>query len=92
MEAHEALDAIAHELATAPASSPPDALTTVQVAAALCLGRATVAEMLRRGEIASVKIGGARRVFRADLDRYIAELRASAVWPLAAASMLSNGA
>jgi excisionase family DNA binding protein len=92
VEAHEALDAIAHELATAPASSPPDALTTVQVAAALCLGRATVAEMLRRGEIASVKIGGARRVFRADLDRYIAELRASAVWPLAAASMLSNGA
>jgi len=61
VEAHEALDAIAHELATAPASSPPDALTTVQVAAALCLGRATVAEMLRRGEIASVKIGGARR-------------------------------
>ncbi len=77
-ETHEALDAIARELATAPAGSPPDALTTVQVAAALCLGRATVAELIRRGEIASVKIGGARRVFRADLDGYIASLRASA--------------
>jgi len=78
VEAHEALDAIARELATAPAGSPPDALTTVQVAVALCLGRATVAELIRRGEIASVKIGGSRRVFRADLDHYIAELRASA--------------
>ncbi len=75
-ETHEALDAIARELA--PAGSPPDALTTLQVAAALCLGRATVAELIRRGEINSVKIGGSRRVFRADLDQYIASLRASA--------------
>jgi len=78
VEAHEALDAIARELATAPVGAPPDALTTVQVAAALCLGRATVAELIRRGEINSVKIGGSRRVFRADLDHYIASLRASA--------------
>ncbi len=77
-ETHEALDAIARELATAPTASPPDALTTVQVATALGLGRATVAELIRRGEIASVKIGGARRVFRADLDQYIVNLRASA--------------
>ncbi len=77
-ETHEALAAVARELASAPAGSPPDALTTVQVAAALGLGRATVAELIRRGEIASVKIGGARRVFRADLDGYIASLRASA--------------
>ncbi len=76
-ETHEALDAIARELATAPASSPPDALTTVQVASVLSLSRATVAELIRRGEIASVKIGGSRRVFRADLDHYIAELRAA---------------
>jgi len=77
-ETHEALAAVARELATAPAGSPPDALTTLQVAAALGLGRATVAEMIRRGEIASVKIGGSRRVFRADLDGYIASLQASA--------------
>jgi len=76
-ETHEALDAIARELAAAPAGSPPDALTTLQVAAALCLGRATVAELIRRGDLPSVKIGGARRVFRADLDGYIASLRAS---------------
>ncbi len=77
-ETHEALAAVARELATAPSSSPPDALTTVQVAAALGLGRATVAELIRRGDLASVKIGGSRRVFRADLDGYIASLRASA--------------
>jgi len=77
-ETHEALDAIARELATSPAGSPPDALTTLQVAAALGLGRATVAELIRRGDLPSVKIGGARRVFRADLDGYIASLRASA--------------
>ncbi len=77
-ETHEALDAIARELATAPVGSPPDALTTGQVATTLGLGRATVAELIRRGEIASVKIGGSRRVFRADLDGYIASLRASA--------------
>jgi len=78
-ETHEALAAVARELASgAPTASPPDALTILQVAAALGLGRATVAELIRRGEIASVKIGGARRVFRADLDGYIASLRASA--------------
>jgi len=77
-ETHEALAAVARELATAPAGSPPDALTTLQVAAALGLGRATVAEMIRRGDLPSVKIGGARRVFRADLDQYIVNLRASA--------------
>ena len=78
-ETHEALAAVARELASsAPAGSPPDALTTVQVATTLGLGRATVAELIRRGEIASVKIGGSRRVFRADLDGYIASLRASA--------------
>ena len=76
---HEALDAAVAELATAPDhTSTPDALTTVQVAAALGLGRVTVAEMIRRGELPSVKIGGARRVLRRDLDRYLDSLRASA--------------
>ncbi len=76
---HEALDAAVAELATAPgSSSAPDALTTVQVAGTLGLGRATVAEMIRRGDLPSVKIGGARRVLRRDLDRYLDSLRASA--------------
>jgi len=77
-ETHEALAAVARELAAAPTASPPDALTTVQVAGTLGLGRATVAEMIRRGDLVSVKIGGARRVLRRDLDRYLDSLRASA--------------
>ena len=55
----------------------PDALTTEQVAQALSLSRSTVAEMIRRKLIRSVKIGGARRVFRADLDAYIESVRTS---------------
>lgn len=53
----------------------PDAYTTEQVAQTLGLSRSTVAEMLRRREIHSVKLGGSRRIFRADLDDYIAAVR-----------------
>jgi excisionase family DNA binding protein len=56
----------------------PDAYTTEQVARTLGLSRSTIAEMLRRGDIRSVKLGGSRRVFRADLDAYIAAVRAEA--------------
>jgi excisionase family DNA binding protein len=53
----------------------PDAYTMEQVAQTLGLSRSTVAEMLRRHEIHSVKLGGCRRVFRADIDAYIARVR-----------------
>lgn len=87
------LTAVEHELAEARAallaaeaafagggqqSLVPDAYTTEQLAHALGLSRSTIAEMLRRGEIRSVKLGGSRRVFRADLDAYIAAIRNAA--------------
>ena len=63
---------------TAPPSVNPDAYTTTEVADALGLSRSTIAAMLARGEIRSVKLGGARRVFRADLDAYISAVRGGA--------------
>lgn len=56
------------------AQTPPEALTTDQVARHLNLSRSTVTAMIARGEIASVKIGGARRVLRRDLDAYLTAL------------------
>jgi excisionase family DNA binding protein len=53
----------------------PDAYTMEQVGELLGLSRSTVALMIRDGTIKSVKLGGARRVFRADLDTYIASAR-----------------
>ena len=87
------LTAVEHELAEARAalaaadaavaagrrqSLVPDAYTIEQVAHTLGLSRSKVADMLRRGDIRSVKLGGSRRVFRADLDAYIAEVRGAA--------------
>jgi excisionase family DNA binding protein len=78
-EARTALAAAEAAVAAVHQSVPaPDAYTTEQVAHALGLSRSTVAEMLRRGDIRSVKLGGARRVFRADLDVYIAGVRGRA--------------
>jgi excisionase family DNA binding protein len=54
--------------------TPPEALTTDQVARQLVLSRSTVTAMIARGELASVKIGGARRVLRRDLDEYLNSL------------------
>jgi excisionase family DNA binding protein len=78
-EARTALAAAEAAVAAAKQSVPvPNAYTTEQVAQSLGLSRSTVAEMVRRGDIRSVKLGGARRVFRADLDAYIAEVRGRA--------------
>ena len=52
--------------------------TTEQVAQILSLSRSTVAEMLRRRDIRSVKLGGCRRIFRVDVDAYIASVRGEA--------------
>lgn len=46
-------------------------LTVVQAAALLGLGRSLVYELVLRGEIPSIKIGRARRIPVAALDRFI---------------------
>jgi excisionase family DNA binding protein len=40
------------------------------------LGRSTLFELLRRGEIESVKVGAARRIPRAALEAFVDRLRA----------------
>lgn len=78
-EARSALAAAEAALASArPAALTPDAYTMEQVGELLGLSRSTVAELIRRGEIRSVKLGKPRRVFRADLDAYIATAREQA--------------
>jgi excisionase family DNA binding protein len=52
----------------------PDALTTEQVARLLGLSRSTITAMIGRRELLSVKIGGARRVLRRDLDAYLGSI------------------
>lgn len=76
--ARDALAAAEAELLAAQHQSEvqPDALTTDQVARVLGLSRSTVATLISRGELISVKIGSARRVLRRDLDAYLAALTA----------------
>ena len=52
----------------------PVALTTTQVAELLGLPRTTVTVMISPNELASVKVGGSRRVVRRDLDAYLASI------------------
>jgi len=54
----------------------PVALTTTQVAELLGLSRSTVTLMIGREELASVKVGGSRRVLPRDLDAYLASISA----------------
>jgi excisionase family DNA binding protein len=72
-----ALEAARDAQADAGAALPPAAYTTGQVAQLLGLSRSTVAQMIRTNALPSVKIGGSRRVLRAELDRYLASLEAS---------------
>ncbi|HEX8743601.1 MAG TPA: helix-turn-helix domain-containing protein [Thermoleophilaceae bacterium] len=50
-------------------------LTPRDVAEQLQISRSTLYEMLRRGELPSYKIAGARRIDPDDLDRYLTEQR-----------------
>ena len=45
-----------------------------EVARALRKSRATTYQLLRAGDLRSVKIGGSRRVRQSDLDAYVAKL------------------
>jgi excisionase family DNA binding protein len=52
-------------------------LTPAEAAAALRVGRSTLFELLRTGDVESVKIGHLRRVPVQALERYVARLRES---------------
>lgn len=56
-------------------------LTVPEVASLLRLSRAKVYELIARGDLVSVKIDGARRVRRVDLERYVATLGADGTQP-----------
>lgn len=49
-----------------------------EAAAKLSLGRSTIFEAMRRGDLRSVKVGRARRVAAADLAEFVEKLRAEA--------------
>ena len=51
-------------------------LSPSEAAERLSMGRSKIYELMRRGEIRSVKIGGCRRIPRAALDDFVADLEA----------------
>ncbi|MEU9159044.1 helix-turn-helix domain-containing protein [Streptomyces sp. NPDC048424] len=60
---------------TTAAQSPSPVLCTVKDAVALLrLGRSTVYELMASGELPFIKLGRARRIKRADIDAFVAQL------------------
>ena len=58
------------------AGEPSQLLYTVQEAAELlAVGQTTVKKLIRTGELQSCRIGSARRIRRADIERFIEELK-----------------
>ena len=55
--------------------SNPLLLTVTEAAQRIRLGRSFTYDLIRRGELRSVKIGGARRVLAADLEEFVQRLR-----------------
>ena len=53
-------------------------LTIREAAQRIGLGRTFTYDLIRRGELRSVKIGGARRVAVADLEEFVGRLRSEA--------------
>lgn len=53
-------------------------VTVVEAARMLGLGRSLTYSLIARGDLPSVKISGARRVAVADIESFIARLRAEA--------------
>ena len=51
-------------------------LSPSEAAERLSMGRSKIYELMRRGELRSVKIGGCRRIPRAALDNFVADLEA----------------
>jgi excisionase family DNA binding protein len=52
-------------------------LNPTEAAERLSMGRTKIYELMRRGELRSVKVGGCRRISRAALADFIAELEAA---------------
>ena len=58
-------------------SEEPLAYTVLAVAALLQIGRTTVYELIRTGELPAIKIRRCRRVTRAAIDAYLADRAAA---------------
>lgn len=90
-ELHAVVDRLAGEQASlfVAAASPAQRTSTAsrkllsapEVAEILGLGESTVRRMMRDGDLASVKIGAARRVRQEDLDAYVARQTAAGARP-----------
>lgn len=50
-------------------------LTITQAASRLGVGRSKLYEIVRKGELASVRLGGARRIVAADLEDFVRALK-----------------
>ena len=59
-------------------STRPFLLTPEQAAATLAIGRTKVFELLRSGELESVRIGSSRRIPREAVQEYVYQLRRAA--------------
>lgn len=58
-----------------PPAIVPALLSPAQAATYLALSRNSIYNLMRDGKLASVKIGGARRIERVELDRLIRDSR-----------------
>lgn len=59
-------------MATKPLHPEAKLLTAEQAGELLGICKASVFTLIKRGDIASLKVGGARRIVRSDLDAFIA--------------------
>jgi excisionase family DNA binding protein len=50
-------------------------LTVTETARRIGLGRTVTYDLIRRGELRSLKIGGSRRVAAADIEEFVLRLR-----------------
>ncbi len=66
-----------------PVSSNPLLLTPEEAATVLCLGRTTVYELMKAGELRPVHIGRSCRLSRSELERYVRGLEAPRTPPRA---------
>lgn len=56
----------------------PKLVTIATTAGMLCVGRSTIYDLIRKGELETVHIGRACRIETAAIERYVSRLRSSA--------------
>ena len=61
-------------VAVPPAPEPPLLLSVEEAAAELRIGRSRMYDLIKRGEVLSVRVGGSRRVIRESLKAYVNRL------------------